>query len=104
MSAMFPDQQQLPPELAGLLAGGAPQAPESPQDAPEDSGPSDPLDLLRSAIESLQGYIDQEDDDVNSELASKTLAGLYKILAQEQKNSEQAMGVTPAHKAMRRGY
>jgi len=99
---MMPDQgQQVPPELAGLLGGA-----QSPPAAPEQSGPSDPLEMLRNAIESLQEYVSQEDDDINSEAASKVLAGLYKILANEQKNSEAAMGVTPAHKAMRRsgGY
>lgn len=102
---MMPDQSQIPPELAGLL-GGAPQGSQMPQDAPDASAPSDPLDLLRDAIQNLQDYLDQEDDDVNSAEGSKVLAGLYKILANEQKNSEQALGVTPAHKAMRRasGY
>ena len=106
MSMMMPDQQQqVPPELAGLL-GGAPQGPQSAPEPQEAPGPTDPMELLRNAIESLQEYVSQEDDDINSEQASKVLAGLYKILAQEQKNSEQAMGLTPAHKAMRRsgGY
>lgn len=101
MAPMFPEQQPAPAGLADLLGGA-----QIPQDAPQDSGPSDPLDLLRNAIQSLQDYIDQEGDDINSEQASKVLAGLYRILSQEQKNSEQAMGLTPAHKAMRRsgGY
>lgn len=102
---MFPpdQQQQAPPDLAALLGGGAGGA-QSPQDAQGAPSPSDPLDLLKNAIQALQDYVQSEPDDINSEAGSKALAQLYRILATEQKNSEQAMGVTPAHKAMRRGY
>lgn len=80
--------------------GEAPMGPPPPAEGSALSSPEDGsnLDFLRDAIESVRGYMEGEDDDMNIAKAAKMLAGLQEILANEQKLSESALGVSPQSK------
>lgn len=110
-----PNGERLPypgdPGFGMAGAGGGALAPEDAailgeeEDDPElasAGGGGDPLEFLRAAIEDIQSYIDQEDDDVNMAEALKLQAGIQRILANEQKAAEAAGGVTPAAKFVSR--
>lgn len=99
---MFPGAPEMTstgdPELDDALMG----SPEDEEELEGGAGIGDPLEFLRTAIDSLQEYIDAEDDDVNISQALKFQAGISSILAGEQKALETATGVTPAAKVVAR--
>jgi hypothetical protein len=109
----------MPPELLELLAGGgAPaEAPMGPAEAPmpPDSGGVAPasssspaggqqaaIEILKQMISLAQEYVQVEPDDIDKETMTKVLSTLQGYLAKNQKESEAAMGTTPALKGMRR--
>lgn len=83
----------------GIGAPGMDQGPP-PAEGPPLSSPEDGsnLDYLRTAIEAVKSYAEQEDDDQNLALAMKLLSGLQQILANEAKLGETAMGISPQAK------
>ena len=85
--------QQMMQELQ--QGGGQPQAP--PEDAP-----LDPLEHLRAAIEHAQAALVAEPDDADSEGLAKVVQGLYRILAQRQKESDGALGNPALMRTLRR--
>lgn len=111
----------VPPELMAALqsaGGGAAPAPDTAgvppgvmagieQDAAGAEGQQTdrvPADALRDAISAMEEYRRLEQDDIDLAEAAKLYAGLQKMLAKEQQEREQAMGVTPAHKGMAQAY
>lgn len=79
--------------------GPAPAPPaEEPGPSQTSSGDGSNLDFLRMMIEAGSKYNEEEDDDINIAKVSKILAALQQILAEEQRTSESALGVTPAAK------
>lgn len=60
-------------------------------------------EALDGAIQAIQDYISASDsNDVDTATAAKCLSALQGIKAGHQKETEAAMGTTPAHRAMAR--
>jgi len=72
--------------------------PDAP--APQNGGA---VEHLRIAIEHAQMALQAEPDDIDSQQLARVIQGLYQILASRQKESESAMGMTPAMKLLARG-
>lgn len=66
------------------------------------SSPTDGPGWLRQAIQDVMEYMNVEKDDIDLADASNVLSKLQTILARQQKEQEQALGVSPAVKMMRR--
>ena len=62
----------------------------------------DPLEHLRAAIEHAQAALVMEPDDIDSQLLSKVVSGLYQILANRQKEQDQALGNPGLMRTLRR--
>jgi hypothetical protein len=87
--------------LAGL--GGTDAQPDT--GAGITSSPTgDALDDLRHAILFLQSYMEKSQDDQDIAAVSKATTSLQTILAQDAKDQDAALGVTPLHRAMRKAY
>ena len=100
MSAMLPPGPG-GPDLSALLGGGGPSGPPAPPVGAPPAGGDDADSLLQTAIDALREYVAHAgSDDVDTATAAQCLAKLQQIKAQDQKNSEAAMGTQPAHKAM----
>jgi hypothetical protein len=89
-----------------MLPPGTPPLPPDPQ-AAATAGITSPhgggrLDLIRTAILSLQHYAEQETDDTELATVHKCIVALQNMLANHAKNQDAAMGVTPALKHVRR--
>jgi len=101
--------QGMPPELAQLLMSGAgagdAQAPgpaPTPDQNPAKADGVDPLEHLRAAIEHAQAALVSEPDDQDSQALAKLVSGLYQILANRQKEQDQALGNPATAKLLRR--
>lgn len=90
--------------------GGPPMGPSGPP-APAPSGgagsvtspPSgDHTDNIRHAIELLDQYMTEENDDEDLALVSKIQADLQKLLANNQKLTDTAVGAGPGAKFLRK--
>ncbi len=105
MSSML-DALGVPPggdPSAALGPGGPPPEAAPPEAAPEGAGGDDPTEILRQIVDLIQQYIASEaSDDIETAKATKILTTAQELLAEEQKQSEAAMGTTPAHKGMAR--
>jgi hypothetical protein len=96
----------LNPLLAALAAhagGGAPDMPDSisvdPSAHPSaQQGAGDAQEALKQAIKSLHTFVDGADDEQDRQVALQCYAKLQSILANEQKEKESALGVTPQTK------
>ncbi len=89
-----------PSAAMGPGPGGPPPGPPVGP-APSDEGPSDPTEILQGIIDGIKAYIDSEaSDDIETQTAAKGLVIFQGLLADEQKNTEAAMGTTGAHKGM----
>jgi hypothetical protein len=86
--------------------GGPPMGPEAPTGPPggpgEDEGPGDPVSILREMVDLARTYLDVEQDDEDLAAMTKVLSQLQKYLADEQKQAQTAMGISPQQKAMGR--
>lgn len=101
-----------PELLAGLGAGAPPVDPGmggGPPDMgggppPPDGPPTDlsPVDALREVLQALETYQGVEEDDIDLADAAKAYTILQTLLARNQKQQEQALGTTDAHRGMRR--
>lgn len=94
-----------------MMGGGAPPTGPSGPPAPEPSGGAgsvtskpvgDKTDNIRHAIELLDQYMTEEEDDEDLALVSKIQADLQKLLANNQKLNDQAMGAGPGAKFLRK--
>ncbi len=99
-----PDPSGLPPELAGALlaSGGGFGEPVGPPDVPPAGTGMNPVEHLRASIEHAQAALVAEPDDKDSQKLAQVIQGLYSILADRQKNSDQALGGNPAVMSMLR--
>ena len=83
-------------DIGALMAqmgggGGAPQGP--PQGAPQDEGAGDTVpSLLQQAIDALHKAFGAETEPIDKEMISKALLAVQAILANEQKEKNQALG------------
>lgn len=82
MSAAAPDIGS----LLAMLGGGGQGAPPQEQDT------QDVPSLLQQAIDSLHAAFAAEDEPIDKQAIAKALAAVQAILAQEQKEKDQAMG------------
>jgi hypothetical protein len=80
-----------------------------PLPVPEDNVPSlssppagDSFDSLRQAIDLITSYMEQEQDDEDLAIAAKIKADIQKLLAQNQKLADSAMGMGPGEKFIRK--
>lgn len=91
MSASAPGIADLLASLSGGVAGGAPpgMAPEAQgEPSSEDSIP----DLLQQAVDLIQQAFGLETDPMDKQDIAKALMAVQAILANEQKERDQAMG------------
>lgn len=86
------------PDLSALLSGGG-QPP-----VPEQSEGSGPLDILRAALAKVREYIQQENDEANILEAEKVTTVLQKLLADEQKEKDDAMMGKASPRLLRNTY
>lgn len=96
------------------MMGGGPAGPGGPPGAPTapPTGPPAPsvtskpdgsnADNIRQAIELLNQYMNEEEDDEDLALVSKIQADLQKLLANNSKLADQAMGLGPGAKFIRK--
>ena len=87
------------PMIPGMMGGPPPEA-MGPQEPPQ--GEMDPLSHLRIAIEHAQAAQVMEPDDADSQMLAKLVSGLYQILANRQKESDQALGNPGLARMLRR--
>lgn len=111
----------VPPELMALLQGGqgapppgmdpamggpAPEAAPAPAEEPGGglygSSGGDNVEGLRAALDALQIYAQEEDDDQHIQTVLKCVAALQAILAEEQKMQDGLMGGKMDPRAIRR--
>lgn len=92
------DEQQAapPPDLAALLGGGG--------QAPEDSMPSDPADILREMLNLANQYREVETDEEDLHNIEKATTILQSILAAQQKESDGMMSGKVSPRGLRRAY
>jgi monomeric isocitrate dehydrogenase len=65
-------------------------------------GAGDPTQALRDLMEGMRVYMDLEQDDEDLAVATRILAQIQGLLAKQQREADQAMGVGPAAKHLRR--
>ena len=93
----------LPPELAGLLGGGAPPGgPEGlpPEGPPEEEGGGSEVDILSAILDQTMQYLQVASDDIEKSKMMKAAAIVQDLLASNQKEMETAAGIGPAQKGM----
>jgi hypothetical protein len=88
-----------PPRGAPPLSAGVQAGIDAGITSPHGGGS---LDLIRTAILSLQHYAEQETDDQELALVHQCILQLQKLLANHAKNQDAAMGTTPAMRHVRR--
>lgn len=100
-----------PSQLGGMGAGmgaGAPPAPSislpgAPEEAPpQESSSSDPLELMRQALETTRKAAAAEPDDEDQAMLEKIGADISKYIAAQQKLTDSAMGAGPGVKLVRK--
>lgn len=92
-------------DLMGLLGGGGAPPEEAPEEAPTgitspDSGEN--VDNLRAALRAVQSYMEEEQDDEDLAVAAKIVAQIQGLLSANQKLADQAMGMGPGAKYIRK--
>jgi len=84
------------------MAGPPPEA-APPEPPPEEAAPPSLEDAASQALQLLNSALAQADNDPEeANFAEAATSALTKILASNQKNQDAAMGIGPAHKAMRK--
>jgi len=94
-----------PPAPEGFPPGAIGAIPEGilgPEGPPEQGLPQDPVEMLRLLIDGVKDYMDTERDEEDLVDAADILRKLQKLIAKQQKEQDQAMGVGPAQKFLRR--
>ena len=100
-----------PPGAGGPMPMGPTDTPPDMQGAGPGAGPArsvtskptgDHTDTIRHAIELLNEYQMDEEDDEDLALVSKIQADLQKLLANNTKLQDQAMGAGPGAKFLRK--
>ena len=101
MGGMFEEMMGLG---AGAPAGGPPGGgmPPTGPGSPTSKPRGDKTDAIREAIELLHVYMTEEEDDEDLALVSKIQADLQKLLANNQKLEDTAMGAGPGAKFLRK--
>jgi hypothetical protein len=89
------DPTQAAPDLSGLVGGPPPPSVSSPQNG-------DPSDTLRHIIDLWNVYLQEEIDDQDLAVASDLQARTQKLLADQQKQVDQATGAGPTARVIRR--
>lgn len=86
LAALGGGQGGPPPDMGGMMGGS--------QLGPEDQAQGgDPVpDLLQQAIDALHQAFAAETEPIDKEMIAKALTSVQQILAQEQKEKDQAMG------------
>lgn len=95
MSAAAPMMGPPPGAPAQIQVGGPSPAP---------GGGGDVEKLLMIAKAALQQAEQVESDHIDMATINKCIVAIQSLLADRQKQSEAALGVQPAHKAMARAY
>lgn len=91
-------EMALSPDVLAALSGAA-----QPQNtAPADGGSS--LDLIRQALDAVRGYAQQENDEQNVLAAEQITTLLQKLLANEQKEQDDAMAGKASPRLLRQAY
>ena len=97
-----PPAEGLPPEIMALMGGGG-MPPEPPMGDPAAGGEST-VDILERMIEDAKLYIDTDEDEEDKHTMTKVLTILQGYLADEQKESQNAMQGKLSPKVMARAY
>ena len=84
--------EQIPPELAALLGGGQAE-PEEPEDGPS---------ILRQILDLAARYAQVEDDDQDLLQIEKARTLIQQLLAAQQKEMDDALGLAQNNKVLRR--
>ena len=93
----------MPPEIMSLLQGGGDGA--APQSAPSDGGEgSNAVDLIRQALELVRQYAQQEESEQGTLDAEKITTLLQQILANEEKELDDAMQGKASPRMLRSAY
>ncbi len=104
--------------MQALQAGGA----GAPSGAPAVGPPPGPIQIggqdsgsgaggdgdgeqdLHEALDALHAFLQDDQDHIDKAQIAKCISIVQTILANRQKGSESALGITPAHKSMARAY
>jgi len=81
---------------------GPPGAPPLPRDSVTSPHQGDSLDPIRTAIMAVQHAAELEDDDQDLAVLHKCLVALQGLLASAAKESDQAIGIGPELRHVRR--
>lgn len=112
LDAGSPYAASVRPQRAPLLDEGMPYQPPvvgPPRPKPIQSGDPDMGVLgrdgtpFKNAIQLLEGVLHHEPDDVDSAELAKILQGLYRLLANRQKEMDDSLGGKLSPRMMRRG-
>jgi len=90
------------PSMMGGAPAPAPEAPAEDGGSLYGQGGGDNVEALRAALDALQQYAQEEDDDQNIQVVLKCLTALQAILADEQKMMDGALGGKVDARGMRR--
>ena len=89
-------------DMIGQMGQGQPPPETSPQPQPEGEG--DVLGIIRQALDLVRQYAQQEQDDENTLRAEKISTLLAEILANEQKEIDQALQGKASPRVLRQAY
>ena len=91
-------------DMIGQMGQGQPQPPPEPSPNPQPEGEGDVLEFIRQALEAVRQYAVGEKDDENTLRAEKITTLLQEILANEQREIDQALQGKASPRVLRQAY
>ena len=91
-------------DMIGQMGQGQPQPPVEGSPNPQAEGEGDVMEIIRQALELVRQYAVQEQDDENTLRAEKISTLLAEILANEQKEIDQALQGKASPRVLRQAY
>lgn len=96
-------QGGMPPELASLLGGAGAPPPGDPNMMPPQGGEST-IDILRQMLDLAKLYMEVDEDEEDKMTMAKVLTMLQGYLAEEQRESQNAMQGKLSPKLLAQSY
>lgn len=104
MQALMAGGGGMPPGAEMAAGGPPPEAlpPEAPPDGLYGANGGDNMEALKVALDALQQYAQEEDDDQHIQTVLKCVTALQGILAEEQKMADGLLGGKMDPRSLRR--